>query len=141
MLGAAGWVRRGRGPAGQYCGLRGDGVALRQIVRIEDALCNGCGECVTPCVEGAIAMVNGKAKVLRHRVRSYFQKGSKGEKTELMVRAIADLETKAQAGVPAPEGSVGDALQVERREGRIIFLVLVVALAAAVMWLMTRFHF
>ena len=32
-------------------------------------------------------------------------------------------------------------LRKERREGRIIFLVLVIALAAAVMWLMTRFHF
>ena len=35
----------------------------------------------------------GKALSLKSRVRSYFQKGSKGEKTELMVRAIADLET------------------------------------------------
>ena len=35
----------------------------------------------------------GKALSLKNRVRSYFQKGSKGEKTELMVRAIADLET------------------------------------------------
>lgn len=35
----------------------------------------------------------GKAVSLKNRVRSYFQKGSKGEKTELMVRAIADLET------------------------------------------------
>lgn len=38
----------------------------------------------------------GKALSLRNRVRSYFQyfqKGSKGEKTELMVKAIADLET------------------------------------------------
>lgn len=35
----------------------------------------------------------GKALSLRSRVRSYFQKGSKGEKTELMVRLIADLET------------------------------------------------
>lgn len=32
-------------------------------------------------------------------------------------------------------------LRKERREGRIIFLVLVIALTAAVMWLMTRFHF
>ena len=32
-------------------------------------------------------------------------------------------------------------LRKERREGRIIFLVLVIALAAAVIWLMTRFHF
>jgi excinuclease ABC subunit C len=35
----------------------------------------------------------GKALSLRNRVRSYFQKGAKGEKTEIMVRQIADLET------------------------------------------------
>ncbi len=35
----------------------------------------------------------GKALSLKNRVRSYFQKGSKGEKTEIMVRLIADLET------------------------------------------------
>src|SRR5207244_13249660 len=32
-------------------------------------------------------------------------------------------------------------LRKERREGRIIFLVLVIALAVTVTWLMTRFHF
>ena len=32
-------------------------------------------------------------------------------------------------------------LRKDRREGRIIFLVLVIALTAAVLWLMTRFHF
>jgi len=35
----------------------------------------------------------GKALSLKNRVRSYFQKGTKGEKTEMLVRAIADLET------------------------------------------------
>lgn len=35
----------------------------------------------------------GKAVSLRNRVRSYFQKGSKGEKTEIMVRQITDMET------------------------------------------------
>jgi excinuclease ABC subunit C len=35
----------------------------------------------------------GKALSLRNRVRSYFQKGSKGEKTEIMVRQVRDLET------------------------------------------------
>jgi excinuclease ABC subunit C len=35
----------------------------------------------------------GKAVSLKNRVRSYFQKGAKGEKTEIMVRTIADLET------------------------------------------------
>jgi hypothetical protein len=32
-------------------------------------------------------------------------------------------------------------LRKARREGRIIFLVLVIALAVAVTWLLTRFHF
>ncbi len=35
----------------------------------------------------------GKAVSLWNRVRSYFQKGAKGEKTETMVRQIVDLET------------------------------------------------
>jgi excinuclease ABC subunit C len=35
----------------------------------------------------------GKALSLWNRVRSYFQRGAKGEKTEMLVRQIADLET------------------------------------------------
>jgi len=37
----------------------------RQIIKIDEAKCNGCGICVTACHEGAIGMVNGKAKLLR----------------------------------------------------------------------------
>ena len=36
----------------------------RQIIKIDEELCNGCGVCVTPCVEGAITLVNGKARVV-----------------------------------------------------------------------------
>jgi len=39
-------------------------VAKRQIVRIDEELCTGCGLCVTPCAEGAIEIVNGKARVV-----------------------------------------------------------------------------
>ncbi len=38
-------------------------MAVRQIVRIDEALCNGCGACVLPCAEGAIVLVDGKARV------------------------------------------------------------------------------
>ncbi len=36
----------------------------RKIVRIDENLCNGCGACVGPCAEGAISIVDGKARVL-----------------------------------------------------------------------------
>jgi len=37
----------------------------RKIVRIDERLCNGCGACVTPCAEGAIEIVDGKARVVK----------------------------------------------------------------------------
>jgi MinD superfamily P-loop ATPase len=40
-------------------------MARRSIVKIDQELCNGCGLCVTPCAEGAIEIVTGKAQVLK----------------------------------------------------------------------------
>jgi Na+-translocating ferredoxin:NAD+ oxidoreductase RNF subunit RnfB len=37
----------------------------RQVVRIDESRCNGCGACVSPCAEGAIEIADGKARVLR----------------------------------------------------------------------------
>jgi len=39
-------------------------MALRNIVIIDEDKCNGCGQCVTACAEGAIAIVDGKAKLI-----------------------------------------------------------------------------
>ena len=38
---------------------------LRKIIRIDEEKCNGCGACAAACHEGAIEMVNGKAKLTR----------------------------------------------------------------------------
>jgi len=38
---------------------------VRQIIHIDESKCNGCGICATACHEGAIDMVDGKAKLVR----------------------------------------------------------------------------
>ena len=37
----------------------------RQIIKINEELCVGCGLCVNTCNEGAIGLVDGKAKLLQ----------------------------------------------------------------------------
>jgi NAD-dependent dihydropyrimidine dehydrogenase PreA subunit len=36
----------------------------RTIIEIDEALCNGCGACVTGCHEGALQMIDGKARII-----------------------------------------------------------------------------
>ena len=37
----------------------------RKIIHIDQQRCNGCGLCANACQEGAIAMVDGKARLIR----------------------------------------------------------------------------
>lgn len=38
---------------------------IRRIIKINEEKCNGCGACASACHEGAIEMINGKAKLTR----------------------------------------------------------------------------
>ncbi len=38
---------------------------IRKIIQIDEEKCNGCGACAQACHEGAIGMVDGKARLLR----------------------------------------------------------------------------
>lgn len=38
---------------------------IRKIIKIDEEKCNGCGACASACHEGAIQMINGKAKLTR----------------------------------------------------------------------------
>lgn len=38
---------------------------IRKIIRIDEEKCNGCGACAVACHEGAIEMIDGKAKLTR----------------------------------------------------------------------------
>jgi Fe-S-cluster-containing hydrogenase component 2 len=40
-------------------------MVTRKIVNINEALCNGCGSCIPKCAEGALQIINGKAKVIK----------------------------------------------------------------------------
>ena len=37
----------------------------RQIIQIDEELCNGCGNCIIGCSEGALQLVDGKAKLVK----------------------------------------------------------------------------
>ncbi len=40
-------------------------LVSRTMINIDEELCDGCGACISPCVEGALELVDGKAKVIR----------------------------------------------------------------------------
>lgn len=40
---------------------------MRKIIEIDENLCNGCGQCVPSCAEGALQIVDGKARMLAEK--------------------------------------------------------------------------
>lgn len=89
---------------------------LRKIIHIDESKCDGCGLCAQACHEGAIGMVNGKAKLLREdycdglgdclpacpQGAITFVEREAAAYDEAAVRAA-----KAQAAVPQPCGCPG----------------------------------
>lgn len=98
---------------------------LRKIIRIDENKCNGCGLCAQACHEGAIGMVEGKAKLLRED----YCDGLGDCLPACPVNAItfeereapayneaAVLAAKAAKGEPSFEGCPGSALKQIKRD-------------------------
>ena len=48
---------------------------IRRIIQIDREKCNGCGACAETCHEGAIAMVDGKARLMAGRLPARLSHG------------------------------------------------------------------
>jgi NAD-dependent dihydropyrimidine dehydrogenase PreA subunit len=40
-------------------------MVLRKIVKIDEDLCDGCAQCIPNCAEGALKIIDGKAKIVK----------------------------------------------------------------------------
>ena len=88
-------------------------------------------------VERMIADAPKRAEEVSRRHREELSVRAKEGKSRLDV--TMDLERNRWPNESGPRRRVS--LRKERREGRLIFLVLVIALAATVIWLATHLHF
>ena len=77
---------------------------IRRIIQIDEEICNGCGLCAQACHEGAIGMVDGKAKLLREEC-------APGTKV-ILDEAVNTPYYDAPAGLAGIVQSVDDAGQI-----------------------------
>jgi len=42
-------------------------TVTRKIVEIDEELCDGCGLCIPSCAEGALEIVDGKARIIEDK--------------------------------------------------------------------------
>lgn len=83
--------------------------ATRKLITVNEDLCNGCGNCVTGCAEGALAIVDGKAKL----VNEVFCDGLGACLGECPTGALKVIEVECEDFDPA---AVTTHLQTQGRE-------------------------
>ena len=96
---------------------------IRKIIHVDEEKCNGCGACVTACHEGAIGLVNGKAKLMRDDYCDGFGDCLPGCPTGAITfeereaaaydeqAVLENKQKKALAAAPAFQGCPGSAMR------------------------------
>lgn len=88
-------------------------------------------------LERMIAEAPEVAREMSRRQQEELRMGANARDGRLNVSITQEKRHWNEGGGPPRRRS----LRKERREGRLVFLILVIALAAAVVWLMTHLHF
>lgn len=104
---------------------------IRQIIHINEEKCDGCGLCATACHEGAIDMVDGKAKLVRENFCDgfgdclpncpagaiTFEMREAPEYDEAAVRNAKDIKIKEEKTMAANDALSKEAIQQMVHEG------------------------